>query len=99
MGPSLWQGERSVFSWRRYICCSVVSARVYPLCHSIHAPVGTVHLLSLHYTKQHLDSTYRGFLSLQAHAAGYALTDLIYLDILKGLQLYNLYNRPKYRVL
>jgi hypothetical protein len=38
--------------------------------------MGTVHHLSLHYSKQHLDSTYRGFLSIQARAAGYALTNL-----------------------
>jgi hypothetical protein len=51
MGPPLRRGEGSVFQWRRYVCCTLVSARVYPRCHSVQVPMGTVHSLSLHYSK------------------------------------------------
>jgi hypothetical protein len=51
MGPPFRQREGSVFQWRRYVCCTAVSARVYPRCHSVQAPVGTVHPLLLHYSK------------------------------------------------
>jgi hypothetical protein len=51
MGPPFRRGEGSAFQWRRYVCCTVVSARVYPRCHSNQVPMGTVHPLSLHYFK------------------------------------------------
>jgi hypothetical protein len=38
--------------------------------------MGSMYPLSLHYTKQHLYTIYRGFLSIQACAAGYVLTYL-----------------------
>jgi hypothetical protein len=41
--------EGSVFLCRRYVCCTVVSARVYPRCHGIQVTVNSVHPLSLHY--------------------------------------------------
>jgi hypothetical protein len=48
MGP-LRRGEVPVSLWRRYVCCTVVLARVYPRCHSVQVPMGTVHPLSLPY--------------------------------------------------
>lgn len=67
MGP-LQRGEGSVFLWRRYVCCTVVLAQGYLCCHCVQVPVGTVHPLSLQYSKIYLDNTYRGFLSMQAYA-------------------------------
>jgi hypothetical protein len=55
----------------RYVCCAVVSARVYPRCHDVHVTMDSVNPLSVRYNKYHL---YRGFLPMQACAAGYALT-------------------------
>jgi hypothetical protein len=39
------------------VCCTVVSARGYPRCHGVQVTMDSVHPLSLHYTKQHLDNT------------------------------------------
>jgi hypothetical protein len=47
-GASSSMKERSVFLCRHYVCCTIVSAQVYPYCHSIQV---TVHPLSLHCTK------------------------------------------------
>jgi hypothetical protein len=44
-------GEGSIFLRRRYVCCTVVWARVYPRCHGIQVTLDSVHPLSLHYTK------------------------------------------------
>jgi hypothetical protein len=44
-----WKG--SAVPCRRYVCCAVVSARVYPRCHSVQVAMGTVRPLSLHYAK------------------------------------------------
>jgi hypothetical protein len=35
VGPSLRRVEGSVFLCRRYVCCTAVSARVYPHCHDV----------------------------------------------------------------
>jgi hypothetical protein len=44
--------EGSGFLCRRYVCCTVVSARVYPRCHGVQATMDSVHPLSLHYIIQ-----------------------------------------------
>jgi hypothetical protein len=64
--------EAPVFLYRGYVCCTVVSARVNPRCHGVQVTMDSVRPLALQYTMQHL--IYRGFLSMQACAAGYALT-------------------------
>jgi hypothetical protein len=46
-----WTREVSVFLCRRYVCCAVVSAWVYALCHGVQVTMDSVHPLSLHYTK------------------------------------------------
>jgi hypothetical protein len=38
-------------SSRRCVCCTVVSARVYPHCHGLQVTMGPVHPLLLHFTK------------------------------------------------
>jgi hypothetical protein len=43
--------EGSVFLCRRCVCCTVVSARVYPHCHGVQVTMDSVHPLSLHCTK------------------------------------------------
>jgi hypothetical protein len=43
IGPPLWRGERSVFLCRRYVCCTVVSARVYTSCHGVPVTMDSVH--------------------------------------------------------
>jgi hypothetical protein len=48
-GTSSSTDEVSVFLWRRYVCCTVVSARVHPRCHGIQVTVDSVHPLTLHY--------------------------------------------------
>jgi hypothetical protein len=50
-GTSSSTKEGSVFLCRRYVCCTVVSARVYPRCHEAQVTMDSVHPLSLHYTK------------------------------------------------
>jgi hypothetical protein len=40
----------SAFIRRRYICCTVVSSRVYRRCHGVQDTMYSVHPLSLHYT-------------------------------------------------
>jgi hypothetical protein len=50
-GASSSMSEGTVFQPRRYVCCTVVSARVYPRCHGVQVLIDTVHPLSLHYTK------------------------------------------------
>jgi hypothetical protein len=44
MGP-----HGSIFLYRHYVCRTVVSARVYPRCHSFRLIMDSVHPLSLHY--------------------------------------------------
>jgi hypothetical protein len=39
--------EGSVFLCRRYVCCTVVSARLYPRCHGVQVNMDSVHPLSL----------------------------------------------------
>jgi hypothetical protein len=39
--------EGSIFLYRRYVCCTVVSARVYPRCHGVQLIIDSVHPLSL----------------------------------------------------
>jgi hypothetical protein len=39
----------SVFLRRRYVCCTVISARVYPRCHGVQVTMDSVHPLSLRY--------------------------------------------------
>jgi hypothetical protein len=68
MGPPLRQREGLVLLWRCYVCCTVVLARGYLRCHCIQVPIGTVHSLSLQYSKIYLGNTYGGFLSMQAYA-------------------------------
>jgi hypothetical protein len=51
IGASSSTREGLVFLCRRYVCCTVVSARVYPRCHSVQVSMDCVHPLSLHYTK------------------------------------------------
>jgi hypothetical protein len=43
--------EGSVFLCRHYVCCTVVSARVYPRCHGVQVTMDSAHPLSPHYTK------------------------------------------------
>jgi hypothetical protein len=50
-GTSSSTKEGSVFLCRRYICFNAVSARGHPHCHGVQATMGSVHPLSLHYTK------------------------------------------------
>jgi hypothetical protein len=38
---------RSVILYRRYICCTVISARAYPPCHGVLVTVYSIHPLSL----------------------------------------------------
>jgi hypothetical protein len=40
--------ELSIFLHRRYVCCTVVSARVYPHCHGVQVTMGSVHPSSLY---------------------------------------------------
>jgi hypothetical protein len=75
-GASSSTREGSVILCRLYDCYTVVSARVYPCYHNIQVTIDSVHPLSLHCTKLHLYKVYRGFLPMQACAAGYALTYL-----------------------
>jgi hypothetical protein len=79
-GVSTLTKEGSVFLCRCYVYCTIVSAWVYSSCHSVQVTMDSLHPLSLHCTKQHLYKIYRGFLSMQACAAGYALT---YISTLK----------------
>jgi hypothetical protein len=72
--------EVSVFLCKRYVCCIVVSAQVYPRCHGVQVTMNSVHPLSLHCTKSHLCKIYRGFRSMQACAAGCALSYLTTLN-------------------
>jgi hypothetical protein len=41
-GASSSTKEGSVFLCRRYVCCTAVSARVYPRCHGVQVTVGSV---------------------------------------------------------
>jgi hypothetical protein len=50
-GTSSTTKEGSVFVCRRYVSCTVVSARVYPRCHDVQVTPDSVHHLSLHCTK------------------------------------------------
>jgi hypothetical protein len=50
-GASSSKKEGSVFLCRRYDCCTVVSARVYPRCHCVQVSMDSLHPLSLHCTK------------------------------------------------
>jgi hypothetical protein len=43
--------EGSVFLRRRYFCCSLVSARVYPRCHGVQVTMHSAHPLSPHCSK------------------------------------------------
>jgi hypothetical protein len=61
-GASSSTKEGSVFLCRRYVCCTVVSARVYPRRHGVQVTVDCVHPLSLPYSKEHLCKIYRRFL-------------------------------------
>jgi hypothetical protein len=63
MGHLLRRGEGSVFQCRRYVCYTLVSARVYPRCHGVQVSMDSVHPLSLHHTKYWI---YRDLLSVQA---------------------------------
>jgi hypothetical protein len=45
-GASSSTRELSVFLCRRYVCCTAVSARVYPRCHGVQVTVGSVLTLS-----------------------------------------------------
>jgi hypothetical protein len=77
MGPPLRRVEGSVSLWRRYVCCTVVSARVHPHCHGVQVATDSVRPLSLHYTRYLSYKIYRRLLSMLACAAGYALTSAI----------------------
>jgi hypothetical protein len=46
--------EGSVFLCRRYVCCTVVSARVYLRSHGVQITMDSVHPLPLHCTKNYL---------------------------------------------
>jgi hypothetical protein len=46
--------EGKVFLCRRYVSCSLVSARVYQCCHSVQVIMDPLHPLSLHYTRDFL---------------------------------------------
>jgi hypothetical protein len=48
-GASSSTKEGSVFLCRRYVCCTAVSARVYPRCHGVQITMDSAHSLSLHY--------------------------------------------------
>jgi hypothetical protein len=50
-GTSSSMKEGPIFLYRRYVCCTVDSARVYPRRHDVQVTVDSVHPLSLHYTK------------------------------------------------
>jgi hypothetical protein len=47
-GASSSTKEGSVFLCRHHICCTVVSARIYPRCHGVQVTMDCVHPLSLH---------------------------------------------------
>jgi hypothetical protein len=47
--PSTREGR--IFVCRRYVCCTDVSARVYPRCHGVQLTMDTVQPLSLHYAE------------------------------------------------
>jgi hypothetical protein len=74
----------SVFLCRRYVFFTVISARVhvYMRCHAVQVTMERGHPLSLHCAKGHLCKVYRGFMLMQACAAGYALTYLTTLKLL-----------------
>jgi hypothetical protein len=48
IGASSSKREGSVFLCSRYVCCNVVSARVYPCCHGVQVSMYSMHPLSLH---------------------------------------------------
>jgi hypothetical protein len=52
--------EGSVFLYRLYVCCSVVSARVYvyACCHGVQVSMDYVHPLPLHCSKEHVYKVY-----------------------------------------
>jgi hypothetical protein len=50
-GASSSTKEGSVFLRRRYVCCAIVSARVYPRCHGVQVTTDSVHPLSRRCTK------------------------------------------------
>jgi hypothetical protein len=58
IGASSLTKEGSGFLCRHHVCCTTV----YPHCHGIQVTMDSVHPLSLHYTKQHVQKIYRGFL-------------------------------------
>jgi hypothetical protein len=51
MGLPLRRGEGLIFLCRRYVGCTVLSARVYPRCHGVQVTTDSVRPLSLHCTK------------------------------------------------
>jgi hypothetical protein len=51
MGPPLRRRKGSVLLCRRYVCWTVVSARVYPRCHGVQVTMDSVHPSSLHKSK------------------------------------------------
>jgi hypothetical protein len=50
-GASSSTKEGSVFLYRRYVCCTVVSVRVYPRCRGVQVAMDFVHPSSLLYNK------------------------------------------------
>jgi hypothetical protein len=50
-GASSSMREGSIFLCGRYVCCTVVSARVHPRCHGVQVTMDSVHPFSLHYAK------------------------------------------------
>jgi hypothetical protein len=50
-GVSSSSEEGLVFLCRRYVCCTIATARVYTRCDGVQVTMDSVHLLSLHYTK------------------------------------------------
>jgi hypothetical protein len=79
-GASSSTKEGSVFLCRRYVCCTTVSAWVYPGCQRRldHYGLCALFVTALY---QNLYNIYRDFMSRQACAAGYALTHAIILKL------------------
>jgi hypothetical protein len=80
-GASSSTKEGLVFLCRCYLCCTSVSAWVYPCCHRIQITMDSVHLLTLHSSKQYLHKKYIGFLSMHACGAGYPYVIILKLQL------------------
>jgi hypothetical protein len=64
-GVSFSTREGSIFLYRRYVCCTAVSARVYPRSHGVRVTTDSATFATALY--QHVHKVYKGFLSMKTN--------------------------------